>query len=328
MIIALEEHVSTPRHNALWDSSGEAGRNGEAYMKDVEAKLIRPDIRLADMAKFGVDHMILSLTSPGAQAIADTGLAVEFAHETNDFLVENYTKPYPDKFTAFATVAMQDPKKAADELDRAVTKLGMKGAMINGFSNIGDKVAYLDEPQNMVFWDKVNELNVPVYLHPREPMFGAGRRIYDGFPSLIGSAWGFAVETATHALRLMMSGLFDRYPNLTIILGHLGEGVTFLLPRAQHRLYMQRNGTGLGANKQPLTEYFRRNFYLTTSGHWHTPALDNAIAEVGIERVMFSIDYPYEYMEYAFGWWNTVNHLYPHQKDMMSYGNAKRLFRM
>jgi len=329
MIIALEEHVSTPRNNALWDSTLLARRNGQALMEYVQPRLIRPDIRLAEMEKFGVDHMILSLTSPGAQSIADPDLAVEFASETNDFLVENYTKPYPDKFTAFATVAMQNPQKAADELERAVTKLGMKGTMINGYSNIpGDKVAYLDEPQNMVFWDKVNELNVPVYLHPREPILSASR-IYDGYkPSLIGSAWGFAIETGTHAVRLMMSGIFDRYPNLTIILGHLGEGVAFLLPRAAHRLHQQRHGEGQGPSKRPLTDYFRKNFYVTTSGFWHTPALDYAITELGIERVMFSIDYPYEYIEHAFDWWNSVNHLYPHQKDLISYGNAKHLFKM
>lgn len=328
MRIGLEEHMSTPRHEELWDSTGEADRNGFDFMKDVENRLQNVPLRLEEMKKFGMDHMILSLTSPGAQALTDTGLAVEFAKESNDFLVEHYTSKHPKEFTAFATVATQDPQKAADELDRAVTKLGMKGAMINGYCNIGDKVAYLDEPQYEVFWNKVNELNVPIYLHPREPIFGSGRRMYDGYPSLIGSAWGFAVETAIHAVRLMMSGLFDRYPNLNIILGHLGEGVTFLLPRCQHRLWMQRNGSGLGANKRPLTEYFKENFYLTTSGHFHSNALDNAIAEVGVERVMLSVDYPYEYMQSAFGWWENDVKLPADQRALIEGGNAQKLFNL
>ncbi len=328
MIIALEEHISSPSNNKMWDDTLMAARNGEAFMKDISLRLNSPDIRLKEMAEYGVDHMILSMTAPGAQSIPDPGQATEFAHEANNYMVETYTKPYPDQFTAFATVAMQDPRKAADELERAVTKLGMKGALINGYSNVGDKIVYLDEPQNMVFWAKVSELNVPVYLHPRESI-AAVRRLYDGYsPSLIGSAWGFAIETATHAVRLMMSGMFDRYPNLTLILGHLGEGVTFLLPRCAHRLNLQRHGTGLGANKLPLTDYLRKNFYVTTSGFWHTPALDSAIVEMGIERVMFSIDYPYEYMADAFKWWNSVNHLYPHQKDLISAGNAKCLFKI
>lgn len=127
-------------------------------------------------------------------------------------------------------------------------KLGMKGALINGYTNVKDSEhgLYLDDESMLVFWDKVNELNVPVYLHPREPLEGPARGIYTGYESLIGSAWGFAQETAVHAIRLMMSGLFDRYPNLNLVLGHLGEGLVHMLPRTQHRLYRQRFGCGLG----------------------------------------------------------------------------------
>ena len=132
--IALEEHVSTPENNRLWDSSGEAGRNGTEYMKDVERRLLDRSIQLEEMAQRHIDHVILSLTSPGAQSILDKAKAVSFARETNDFIVENYVKPNPDKFSAFATLALQNPEAAAEELERAVKKLGMKGALINGYT--------------------------------------------------------------------------------------------------------------------------------------------------------------------------------------------------
>ncbi|SQI98938.1 2-amino-3-carboxymuconate-6-semialdehyde decarboxylase [Klebsiella oxytoca] len=192
--IALEEHVSTPKNNSLWDSTGEASRNGSEYMMDVERRLLDRSYQLDEMAQRNIDHVILSLTSPGAQSILDKATAVSFARETNDYIIENYVKPNPDKFSAFATLALQNPEAAAEELERAVKKLGMKGALINGYTNVKDNEhgLYLDDESMLVFWDKVNELNVPVYLHPREPLEGPARGIYTGYESLIGSAWGFA----------------------------------------------------------------------------------------------------------------------------------------
>lgn len=158
--IALEEHVSTPENNRLWDSTGEAGRNGTEYMKDVERRLLDRSIQLEEMAQRHIDHVIISLTSPGAQSILDKAKAVSFARNTNDFIVENYVKPNPDKFSAFATLALQNPEAAAEELERAVKKLGMKGALINGYTNVKDSEhgLYLDDESMLVFWDKVNEL--------------------------------------------------------------------------------------------------------------------------------------------------------------------------
>lgn len=327
--IALEEHLSTARHNALWDSAGESDRNGKAFTAMVERRLLNVDERLEQMSLYGMDHVILSLTSPGAQAILDPKMAVEFATETNDLVHATYVAKYPKKFSFFATVAMQEPEKAADELERAVTKLGAKGALINGYTNIkdGETGMYLDDPKCLPFWDRAAKLNVPVYLHPREPRLGGARSAYDGWSSLIGSAWAFGQETATHAVRLMCSDLFDRYPNLTILLGHLGEGVTFMLPRCQHRLWMQREGSGLPKSSKPLTQIFRENFYLTTSGHFHTPALKNAIDEVGIDRVMFSGDYPYERYSISSHWFDNID-MPEDQKYKIAMGNAKRLFNL
>ena len=154
------------------------------------------------------------------------------------------------------------------------------GVMVNGYTNIGDNQTgrYLDHPSFAPLWSTLAELEVPLYLHPREPL-PSQTVIYDGYPSLVGSAWGFGYETATHAVRLMLSGLFDDHPNVQVILGHLGEGLPFLLPRLEHRLDKQREGVGLGSARQKVGYYFSNNFYLTTSGHFHTRALVTPLAK-------------------------------------------------
>lgn len=303
--IALEEHMSTAEVNGLWDESGEAARNGEAYMTWVQERLVDVDARLAEMDVCGIDQSILSLTSPGIQSIIDADLAVETARAVNDHLHEQFVAAHPDRFACFAAVAMQAPEQAASELERAVTQLGAKGAMVNGYTNVGDAQTgrYLDAPENAVFWAKAAELDVPVYLHPRESL-PSQQRAYDGYACLVGSAWGFGHETATHAVRLMLSGLFDEHPGLQIILGHLGEGLPFTLPRLEHRLAKQREGVGLGRARKPVSHYFAANFLLTTSGHFHTNALKNAISEIGVDRVLFSADYPFETMQDAAEWFD------------------------
>ena len=187
--ITLEEHVSSADNNALWDDKGEAQRNGQAYMDDVEWKLLDVDKRLDIMDQCGIDATILSLTSPGAQSILDTQKAVDFAKKTNDLIVEQYTSKNPRRLLAFATVALQSPKAAADELERAVKQLGFKGALINGYTNIGsaDEAQYLDEEPIWEFWERVSQLNVPVYIHPRESLPHI-QKMYGGYGSLVGSA--------------------------------------------------------------------------------------------------------------------------------------------
>lgn len=326
--IALEEHVSTALNNSLWDAAGETNRNGKSYMDDVEWRLLDTEKRIEIMDEQGIDITVLSLTSPGAQSIIDVQQAIDFAKQTNDHIAENFVAKHPDRFQSFATVALQSPKAAADELERAVKQLGMKGALINGYTNIGDinTAQYLDEEPVWEFWERVAELNVPVYLHPREPL-PSQQRIYEGYSSLVGSAWGFAHETATHAIRLMLSGLFDRYPNLTVILGHLGEGLPLMLPRLESRLYMQREGVGLGKAKRKVSEYFSDNFYITTSGHFHTKGLLDTISEIGSDRVLFSADYPYENMETAATWFDQAL-LSENDRKKIGRENAVRLFNL
>ncbi|MCW0307104.1 hypothetical protein NB703_003495 [Pantoea ananatis] len=183
----------------------------------MQKRLIDIDLRIEDMDKIGIKIYILSLNQPGIEAIIDTERAVDMAKRMNDYCAKQLIDKHPDRLRAFACVPMQYPHQAATELERTVKNHGFVGALINGYTNFGDEntVQYLDEPQVDVFWSKVEELGVPVYLHPRIPM-PSQQRIYKGYEGLFGSAWEFGVETSTHAVRLMLSGLFDRQEVRTI----------------------------------------------------------------------------------------------------------------
>ena len=325
--VALEEHFSTELNNSYWDAQGEESRNGKDYARDIEARLLDAELCLREMDWAGIEFTILSLTSPGVQSLIDPKKAVELARSSNEYAA-SIVKQHPDRFSAFAAVALQNPKAAADELERTIQQYGFKGALINGYSNIGpdESVRYLDDESALVFWEKVAALDVPVYLHPREPLPSQTRSI-NGYPELVGSAWAFTYETASHAIRLMLSGLFDRYPNIQIILGHLGEGLPHILPRLQHRLDEQRDGTrGSNAKRRP-SYYFANNFWLTTSGHYHTRPFLEAVEQVGEDRVLFSVDYPYEQMPAAARWFDEAqfsNEL----KLKVGRENANELFRL
>jgi gamma-resorcylate decarboxylase len=323
--VALEEHFSTELNNSYWDAQGEESRNGKEYARDIERRLLDADLCLSEMDWAGIEHTILSLTSPGVQSVVDPKKASELARSSNEYAA-SIVKQHPDRFSAFAAVALQDPKGAAEELEHTVSEHGFKGALINGYSNVGpnESVQYLDDEAVIEFWEKVAKLGVPVYLHPREPLASQTRSIR-GYPELVGSAWAFTYETASHAIRLMLSGLFDRYPNIQIILGHLGEGLPYILPRLQHRLDEQRDGTrGSRATHRP-SYYFANNFWLTTSGHYHTRPFLEAVEQVGEDRVLFSVDYPYEQMPAAARWFDEAqfsNEL----KLKVGRENANRLF--
>ncbi|MBL6008414.1 amidohydrolase [Bacillus halotolerans] len=298
--IALEEHWESPDFPA----TGSHNFTDDEYFSAVQKRLQEFEKRMEDMDKNGIQTSILSLTQPGIEGITDPERAVKLAKQMNDHAAEFFVSKHPDRFKAFAAVPLQDPEEAAKELERAVNELGFVGALVNGYSNIGDEntAQYLDDPQVRPFWEKAAQLQVPVYLHPRIPLPNQ-QRIYEGYEGLLGSAWGFGVETATHAIRLILSGLFDEYPDLTVILGHLGEGLPFTLPRVEHRLRHQRPETH-GNHKKAPTEYLRKHFYLTTSGVFRTQALIDTLLEVGSDRILFSVDYPYETMEEISSWFD------------------------
>lgn len=323
--VAIEEHFSTELNNSYWDALGEESRNGKEFARDIEKRLLDANLCLREMDWAGIEFTILSLTSPGVQSVIDPKKAVELARSSNEYAA-SIVKQFPDRFSAFAAVALQNPKRAAEELERAVSEHGFKGALINGYSNVGpdESVQYLDEEPVLEFWEKVAKLDVPVYLHPREPL-PSQRRSIQGYPELGGSAWAFTYETASHAIRLMLSGLFDRYPNIQIILGHLGEGLPYVLPRLQHRLDEQREGARGSKAKQRPSFYFANNFWLTTSGHYHTKPFLEAVEQVGEDRILFSVDYPYEQIPPAARWFDEAqfsNDL----KMKVGRENANRLF--
>jgi 2,3-dihydroxybenzoate decarboxylase len=318
--IALEEHFAI--QDTLGDSQRYAPGGG---WSDLEERLLDLEKRrLSEMDRHGIRLSILSLNSPAIQAIPDPARAVEVARRSNDVLAEAIAK-YPGRYAGFAALPMQDPAAATEELTRTVTKLGFKGALVNGFSQVrnAETVVYYDDPKYAAFWKRVEELGVPFYLHPRDPL-PSREPIYDGHPWFTGSAWAFGAETAIHALRLMGSGLFDRHPKLTIILGHLGEGLPFLIWRCDHRI--GKTPRGIPA-KRTMTEYLRNNFYLTTSGHFRTPSLISTITEVGADRVLFSVDYPFEETGDAVSWLDRAE---ISETDRLKIGstNAEALFKL
>ena len=246
------------------------------------------------MDQHGIGMMILSLNAPAIQAIPDPKRAIDVARRANDFVAEQCAKR-PDRFASFAALPMQDPEAAARELERSVKELRLVGALVNGFSQVNapENCIYYDLPQYGDFWGVVEKLDVPFYLHPRNPL-PAWTPQYDGHRWLMGPTWAFAAETAAHALRLMGTGLFDTViPRLKIILGHLGEGLPYNLWRIDNR-----NGWVKPKHKYPaqkrIADYFRANFHMTTSGNFSTSTLVQAMQEVGADRIMFSVDYPFE----------------------------------
>jgi predicted TIM-barrel fold metal-dependent hydrolase len=220
---------------------------------------------------------------------------------------------------------MQDPGAAARELERCVKELGFHGFMVNGFSQTGsaENVVYYDAPQFAEFWAVATSLGKPFYLHPRDPL-PSREPIYDGFPWLMAATWAFAVETSIHALRLMSSGLFDRHPELQMILGHLGEGLPFNIWRVDHIVRKAPRGIPC---KREIGDYLRENVYVTTSGNFRTPTLLSTMLEMGSDRIMYSVDYPFETHAEASQWFD---HCEISEADRRKIGreNARRLFNL
>jgi predicted TIM-barrel fold metal-dependent hydrolase len=321
--IALEEHFATA--DTIKDS--QRYFTTDAWPACRDRLLDIHDQRLARMDRCGIEFSILSLNAPAIQAIADPKKAIEIAQRANDFLAEQVAKR-PDRFAAFAALPLQDPDAASRELHRTVTEMGFVGALVNGFSQVGNEenATYYDQPEFWPFWGEVAKLDVPFYLHPRNPLVSQ-QLAYRDHPWLLGPAWAFSPETGVHALRLIGSGLFDKYPQLTIILGHLGELIQNNIWRTTH--WASSNGKNpLGVKaKLPFIDYFRKNFYLTTSGNFRTIAMRNAMDEIGADRVLFSSDYPFEEMEEASQWFDAAE-IGENDREKIGRENAKRLFKL
>ncbi len=314
--IAVEEHVVFPEYekyvSRAW-MSPEMHQRMIARLSDIGGT------RLELMAASGIDVAVLSLVTEGVQGELDPAHAVLQASRANDLMPES-VEQYPGRFVGLATVALQDPDAAIAELQRAVRDLAMRGVCVNGFTSSPAGGEYYDHEKFLPFWQCLAELDVPLYLHPRYPL-ESQRGIYVGREELLGSTWGFGVETATHALRLITSGLFDRVPGAQVILGHLGETLPFALYRMQGRMKALRGS----ALTKPVTEYLHENFYVATSGNFHTPTLLGALMEMGVDRVLFAVDYPFEEMSEAARWFDGVP-VAVHDRAKISRGNAATLF--
>jgi gamma-resorcylate decarboxylase len=320
--IALEEHFAI--QETLEDSAIFVPGD---YWEELKYRLFDfHEKRLKLMDEYGIEMMLLSLNAPAVQAIPDPKKAHEIARRANDFLAEQVAKR-PDRFQGLAALAMQDPDIATRELQRCIKDLGFKGALVNGFSQVVDpnSAVYYDLKQYWPFWAEVEKLDVPFYLHPRNPL-ASDSRIYEGHSWLMGPTWAFGHETATHALRLMGSGLFDEYPRLSIILGHMGEGLPFSVWRVDNRNGWVKSPPRYPA-KRKMADYFQQNFYVTTSGNFRNQALVNAILEIGVERVLFSTDWPFENIDHAADWFDRAS---ISDNDRLKIGrtNAMKLFKL
>jgi len=312
-VIALEEHY--------WDRevAGHFKERGpEMRVPALQERLFDLGaLRLKEMDEAGIDLQVLSHGAPATQRL-DAQTAVPLARGANDRL-HAVVKQHPTRFQGFAVLPTADPEASADELERAVTKLGFKGAMIHGLTNN----AFLDEKRFWPIFERAAALDVPLYLHPAVPHKAVVDVYYrdylDEFPNLMTAAWGFGVETATQGIRLVLSGVFDKYPRLKIILGHLGEGLPFHLWRIDMAL-ARTKASG-------FRDKFREHFWITTSGNFSTPALLCCLMEMGADRILFSVDYPFVPNPPGLKWMEHVP-LGPEDRAKILHGNAQRLLKL
>lgn len=273
--------------------------------------------RLAIMDAAGVDMHLLSVTIPGVQMF-EPSRADALAISTNDQLAEAIAR-HPTRFAGLACLAPQSPQAAAKEMERAINKLKLNGFIINSHTDN----LYLDDTRFAPVLEAAEALNRPIYLHPRAPSNGMAAPFRDY--SIGGSIWGFGVETGTHAVRLMMSGVLDRFPRLKIVLGHMGEALPFWMWRLDHMAARRMKDGRMKPVELLPSEYFRRNFAVTTSGFEAEDVLDLVIRHAGIENVMWAIDYPYESSADAVAFMERAPISAP-DKARVYHANAERLF--
>jgi len=316
-VIAIEEHY--------WDKEVAATFEPVDRMRGapgiVERLYDLTDLRIKEMDEAGIDFQVLSHGAPATQR-GDAETSVKLARGANDRLRE-VVSARPDRFAAFACLPTPDPKAAAEELERCVTRLGFKGAMVHGLTN----GVFFDDKRFWPIFERAQALDVPLYVHPATPhpaVVAAYYQDYLGdFPGLLTAGWGFTVETATQGIRLVLSGVFDAYPEVKIILGHLGESLPFSLWRITHAL--QRPGNRSASFS--FRDYFSKHFWITTSGNFSNPALLCCVMEMGVERILFSVDYPYVANKPGADWVPTIP-LSAEDKTKILSGNAERLLRL
>jgi uncharacterized protein len=328
--ITLEEHYATPafiegpgRHLKQLGRAIQSGPPEAPGMAGVVDQLCElGDGRIAAMDAAGIDMQVLSLNSPGVEQLAATE-AVAFAREANDHLAEAVQR-HPDRLAGFAAVPTAAPDTAADELERTIRQYGFKGAVINGHI----QGRYLDDEFFWPILERAQALQVPLYLHPTPPPQPVIAASYTGnfapevTRGLASFAWGWHIETATHVLRLILSGAFDRYPNLQLIIGHMGEALPFMLPRLDRSLPTQVTKLA-----RPVGTYLRENLHYTFSGFNYTATFLDLLLQVGVDRIMFSADYPWGSMAQARNFLDQLP-VSTADKERIAHGNAERLLRL
>ena len=314
-IIALEEHY--------WDAELAAQFTGiEAGRGDETQKRLSDlgELRLKEMDAAGIDVQVISHGAPSAQKLGPD-IALALTQRVNDRLAAALAAP-PKRFAGFAALPTVDPAAAADELERAVGKLGFKGAMIHGMSN-GE---FIDGKKFWPIFARAEKLDVPIYLHPSLPHPAVTDAYYKDyakdFPLVVRPAWGYTVETATQAIRLVLSGVFEAHPRLKIILGHLGETLPFLVWRIDQSLKRP------GQKPMSFRDIFCGNFYITTSGFFSNPALLCCVMEMGVDRILFAVDWPFVADNTPAVRWMQDVPLSDEDKVKILSGNAKRLLKM
>ena len=320
--IACEEAFSTPaataelRRLAGGVPSMKSGPIAGPFMNNL---LNIGEERINAMDADGIDIQVLSLVSPGVQTFAkDTALSI--AHDVNDVLAETIKK-YPARFAGLATITPQAPTETAKELERCVTRLGLNGGIINSHTD-GE---YLDNKKYWPVLEAFEALDTPLYLHPRDPSPGLATPLaIPGFAV----GWGYAVETGTHALRMIGAGVFDQFPKLRIVLGHLGETLPFLLDRFDNRFKWQFNTFGMQPSIKRLpSEYLLENFVVTSSGMNYSTAVHAALQALGPDKVLFSVDYPMEDQHQVVKEAETIE-LDVEIKHKFFQDNAKQVFKL
>lgn len=319
--ITLEEHFVT---ESFLRATGAYGRSAPPQLAALQPKLLDLGAgRIADMDKAAIDLQVLSLAAMGFDAL-DAATATSVAHDVNDELA-GAVRANPTRLAGFATLALKDAGAAAVELDRCVTRLGFHGALLDGTTG----GLFLDDPRFLPVFEAAVHLSVPIYLHPAPPPERVFEAYFSGLPAELGyllsiAGWGWHAETGLHTLRLIVSGLFDRFPMLQLIIGHMGEGLPYALARSSGIL-----SHAAPHLRQTVAVYFQTNIYLTTSGYFTQPPFRCALEVVGIDRLLFSVDYPYSPNTRGRVFLQGLTDLMSQQElDKLTHRNAESLLRL
>ncbi|MFM1887067.1 MAG: hypothetical protein RL026_2224 [Pseudomonadota bacterium] len=318
--LAADAAYDDPGYKSLWGFYANSPSERARFIMEGLADL--GDLRLAHMDAAGIDRQIIALTSPGVQCF-DAATGTRLATETNDILADACRR-HPDRFTGMAAVAPQDVAGAVKEMERAVRTLDMRAVILNGHT----RGEYHDMPKFWPLFEAAEALGVPIYLHPNSPP----KQMIEPFleAGLDGAVYGFGVDTGLHMLRIICAGVFDRFPKLQFIIGHAGEALPFWLYRLDYMhgaTIRSRRYPQMKALDHPISHYLRHNVHITNSGVAWQPAIEFCQRIIGADRVMYAMDYPYQYVPDEVGFCDAMT-IPDADKKRFFQSNAERVFRL